>query len=203
MNIREKLTQMGVEHGLFESSAKEIMESVIKEDFDTNMLMGPRWDDDYNDYPESMICVLWITFKRHALVWLNKNQPQHWAKAVFEDSKQSTVATLQSIAKSVQETIHNELSLDEITDIANGYKKMDTAGSIGKYEAQALLFEHHTKYFQKLVNALKQADTTSCKGCSSLTPSHTCLKGNNTEAFSCCYHSIHELVKEVSSVKQY
>jgi hypothetical protein len=143
MTIKEKLIQMGMEHGLFENSAKTIMDSVIQEDINGQNLMYVRWDDDYACYPEMLINTLWITFKRHALKWLNENQPRHWAKPVFEEQMKTAVSDLQMIQKSLSSKI--SISLAHLTAIAGGSMKMESPGDLGMFEARAILIEHQTR----------------------------------------------------------
>ena len=65
----------------FEEQAKEIMDNVISDK--ANEAMNGRWDDSCDGYPQTMLPVLWMSVKDHALKWIEEKQPNHMAKMVL------------------------------------------------------------------------------------------------------------------------
>ncbi len=85
MTIKQKLTALLVEHGLFESQATAVMESVIARDIEFKGGMHERWHHDISGYDSNMILVLWIGVRAAAVTWIDKYKPLHWARGMFVD----------------------------------------------------------------------------------------------------------------------
>ena len=83
MTIREKLTKMLTENGMFDSQAEEVMklaEPRIKELVDDYDLDLNRSSD---EYPTPIYAVLFLSIKPIALEWIEKNIPLAWYKPMF------------------------------------------------------------------------------------------------------------------------
>lgn len=81
MTLEEKLRQLLVEHGLFESQADAVIQSVKADD--ANEAMLGRWGDAVDDYPPQMLAMLWLSTKRHALSYIDANLPLAWFRPLF------------------------------------------------------------------------------------------------------------------------
>lgn len=83
MTLKEKLTAMLVERGLFPDQAKQIMESIITDP--DNKSMSDRWSHDIEEYPEPMLKVLWLVTSTHTLNWIDENLPLASFRPLFEE----------------------------------------------------------------------------------------------------------------------
>ena len=86
MTIEEKLVEMLIENGMFDTQAKEVME-LIKSD-EANETMQGRWRDAPGDYPEVMLAVLWLSTRIKALEWIDENVPQAWYRPMFVEENE-------------------------------------------------------------------------------------------------------------------
>ena len=83
MTVKEKLQEMLVKNGMFESQAKEVMVLAMPElsnlvdDYDIT------FDSSSDDYPAIIYKVLFLALKPIALKWIEENLPNAWYKPVF------------------------------------------------------------------------------------------------------------------------
>ena len=80
MTIRQVLFNRCLGNGLFESQANEILANVL---YEGDNELKSRWNDNYEDYPDAVINVLWLAVCRHAVKWIDANCPKHWARSFF------------------------------------------------------------------------------------------------------------------------
>jgi hypothetical protein len=99
MNVKQKLVEMLVMNGLFESQAETILElaiPVLNEQADningTTVVDGKEipvspykitWDSPANQYPQALYTVWYFMIKPIAYAWLKKNKPQAWCLQMF------------------------------------------------------------------------------------------------------------------------
>lgn len=83
MTTKEKLISMLVERGMFESQAKEVVESSITQINFMTPSYRITWDSRCEDYPDSMYDVWFFIMKPIALNWINENKPNAWFKPMF------------------------------------------------------------------------------------------------------------------------
>lgn len=83
MTIEEKLVEILVSNGMFDTQAKEVLRNVKADK--VNKPMRQRWNDALEDYPEILVNALWINTKQHALKWIDENAPQAWFRPMFTD----------------------------------------------------------------------------------------------------------------------
>lgn len=81
MTIEERLIEMCVDCGMFDTQAKEVLDRVKADK--VNEPMKQRWNDAPEDYPEILFNVIWINTKQHALEWIDENLPQAWFRPMF------------------------------------------------------------------------------------------------------------------------
>ena len=84
MTTREKLENMLVNNGMFESQAKEVMEIAIPE---LNSLVKDyqiTFDRPAMEYPTAVYNVLFLAIKPIALKWIEANVPMAWYKPMFQ-----------------------------------------------------------------------------------------------------------------------
>jgi hypothetical protein len=83
MNFAEKMIELMVANGMFESQAKEVMQGIMKDhDFGGGSMVN-RWDDNIDGYSDVMVHVIWTSVKDEALEWIELNAPQAWFKPMF------------------------------------------------------------------------------------------------------------------------
>jgi hypothetical protein len=83
MTTREKLEQMLVSNGMFESQAKEVMEISIPE---LNNLVEDyqiTFDRPASEYPNVIYNILFLAIKPIALKWIEEKMPMAWYKPMF------------------------------------------------------------------------------------------------------------------------
>jgi hypothetical protein len=83
MQTREKLEQMLVSNGMFESQAKEVMEISIPE---LNNLVEDyqiTFDRPASEYPNVIYNILFLAIKPIALKWIEEKMPMAWYKPMF------------------------------------------------------------------------------------------------------------------------
>ncbi len=78
--IKTYLEEQCVQHGLWPKEAEAVVAAQYN-DLDDNMKL--RWNHNASDYPLPMLAVLFMGTKRHALAYIDKNKPQHWARLMF------------------------------------------------------------------------------------------------------------------------
>ena len=78
MTIEENLIEMLVNDGMDDAQAKQVMERVKADKINDAM-----WSHDIEDYPESLLDLLWLSTKGHALEWIDANLPLAWFRPMF------------------------------------------------------------------------------------------------------------------------
>lgn len=84
MTAREKLEQMLVNNGMFESQAKNVMEIAIPE---LNNILDDykfTFDRPASEYPNVIYNILFLHIKPIALKWIEENVPMAWFKPMFQ-----------------------------------------------------------------------------------------------------------------------
>ncbi len=95
MNVREKLQEFLIQHGMFMDQAKEVMELAIpvlekqaadlsetSEGENTNPYII-TWESPSESYPDALYQVWWLVIKPIALKWIDDNKPMAWFREVF------------------------------------------------------------------------------------------------------------------------
>ena len=81
MTIEDKIREMLVERGMFDSQAVEVVEAMKVDKI--NEPMEHRWMDEADDYPPQMLTILWIGAKHQALKYIDANCPKAWFRPMF------------------------------------------------------------------------------------------------------------------------
>lgn len=84
MTTKEKLIQILIDNGLFESQAEEVMEIAIPE---LNSLIenySITWNRPSEEYPDVIYNILFNSMKPTVLKWIEENKPQAWFKPMFQ-----------------------------------------------------------------------------------------------------------------------
>ena len=84
MTTREKLENMLFNMGLFEEQAKSIIDESIPE---LEKLTGGykiTFESPANEYPDMLFDVWFITVKKVAKNWIEKNIPMAWFRPMFD-----------------------------------------------------------------------------------------------------------------------
>jgi hypothetical protein len=82
VTIREKMTSLLVNHGLWPKEAAEVMRREVEAA--PNELMRHRWDDPAEDYPQPLLVALWVGVRTRAVSYLKETKPEHFAIRVLE-----------------------------------------------------------------------------------------------------------------------
>jgi hypothetical protein len=80
MKIKEKLKELLINHGIFDTWADDI----LKIEQDSNQAMTGRWDDLVEDYPDVLINVLWVSTKYTAKKYVIEKCPSAWFLPALE-----------------------------------------------------------------------------------------------------------------------
>ena len=81
MTIEDKIREMLVEHGMFENDAAAVVETMKADE--ANEPMAHRWNDNIEDYPPSILVVLWMEARNVALEYIDANCPKAWFRPMF------------------------------------------------------------------------------------------------------------------------
>lgn len=84
MTTREKLEDMLINCGMFDSQAKEVIDISIPELDEVAGNYRITFDRPANEYPEPIFDILFLHIKPIALKWIKQNKPEAWFKGVFE-----------------------------------------------------------------------------------------------------------------------
>ncbi len=84
MTIKEKLQNMLVSKGMFDSQAKEVIELAIPELNDLCNDYNINFDGCSSTYPNAIYNILFLAIKPIALNWIEEKQPFAWYKPIFE-----------------------------------------------------------------------------------------------------------------------
>ena len=81
MTFEDKIKEMLVEHGMFENDAAAIVETMKADE--VNEPMAHRWNDSVEDYPQSVLIILWASARATALEYIDANCPKAWFRPMF------------------------------------------------------------------------------------------------------------------------
>ncbi len=79
MTLRECLHDYLTERGLWPKEADEVIN--IYQDKENSM--AHRWGDKQEDYPPQLLTVLFVAVRHETVLWIDKNKPKHFARAMF------------------------------------------------------------------------------------------------------------------------
>ncbi len=79
MTIAQFLTKHLKDNGLCPEELDVVLEATKADDADVRK----RWNDDIEGYPIQMKATLIFIANKHALRWIQANDPGHWAKCMF------------------------------------------------------------------------------------------------------------------------
>jgi len=82
MTIINKLVTLLTDHGLWPNEIAEVL-SIIKSAPENESMTG-RWDDEESDYPPAIMTLAWMSAKAHAIDYLEKTKPKHFALALLK-----------------------------------------------------------------------------------------------------------------------
>lgn len=82
MTTKERLIEMCVSKGMFESQAKEVVEIAVKK-IDNLDNYKTTWDRPASEYPDALYAVMFLTVKDVAIKWIDKNLPKAWFRELF------------------------------------------------------------------------------------------------------------------------
>ena len=90
MTTRQKFEEMLYNMGIFETTAKEIMDFAIKE-IDKQKTDGDpyqiTWHRPASEYPEAFYNVVFaVKIKHQVFAWAEKNMPKAWWKPMFAEN---------------------------------------------------------------------------------------------------------------------
>lgn len=81
MNFKTKLIEMLVANGLSDRQAEKVMDALMSQPRTETTFN--HWEDNVDAYPPVMLQVLWAGAKRQAIIFIEKEIPEHWAKPMF------------------------------------------------------------------------------------------------------------------------
>jgi hypothetical protein len=67
--------------GLSSTQAKAIISEMLEGEKDSSM--ASRWQDDPEEYPESMFGVIWLICKHYASAYIDRVCPEAWFRPCF------------------------------------------------------------------------------------------------------------------------
>lgn len=74
MTFEEFCMKFLTERGMLDDQAKAVMEQV--KSAEENESMADRWNDDIEEYPQSMMGIVVFAIKHHAIKWIDDNLPK-------------------------------------------------------------------------------------------------------------------------------
>ncbi len=83
--FEQALTDKLIQHGMFDSQAKEVIEIAKKNEMFKDT-MEDRWHDKIDGYPPMIMNIMWIGLKHIALEWIEQNKPQAFFRSMFVDN---------------------------------------------------------------------------------------------------------------------
>ena len=81
MTFEDKIKSMLFERGMFENDAAAVIEMMKADEIHESM--AHRWNDNTEDYPQSLLSVLWHSAKDTALKYIDANCPLAWFRPMF------------------------------------------------------------------------------------------------------------------------
>ena len=85
MTVKEKLTNMLIERGMFLPQANEVMELAVPQLNDLVEDYSVSLNSNSTDYPQVIYNVLFMSIRPVALKWIDDNLPQAWYRDMFVD----------------------------------------------------------------------------------------------------------------------
>jgi hypothetical protein len=85
MTVKEKLTNMLIERGMFLPQANEVMELAVPKLNDLVEDYSVSLNSNSTDYPQVIYNVLFMSIRPVALKWIDDNLPQAWYRDMFVD----------------------------------------------------------------------------------------------------------------------
>ncbi len=82
MTIKNTVKEKLINHGLWPQEADDIVENVILAP--ENEAMKDLWNDHAEGYPEQITSLAWFSAKLHAIEFLEKNKPMHFALNILK-----------------------------------------------------------------------------------------------------------------------
>jgi hypothetical protein len=86
MKIREKMSCMLVERGIFPRDAATIISKYVEE---TDAIDDRIMDEDVSAYPPQMLAAVFMGLKSSTVEWIDANCPGHWARPLFVEKDSS------------------------------------------------------------------------------------------------------------------
>lgn len=81
MTIKEKMSAMLVDSGLWPNEATAVLDALAVDP--EQQAMAHRWNDDAEGYPPQLHTALWMTVSRAAVAWIDANKPMHFARMML------------------------------------------------------------------------------------------------------------------------
>ncbi len=82
MTTKEKLIDMCVSRGMFETDAVKVVESAVSE-IDSFGDYRTTWDRPAEEYPPTLYAVMFLTVQEHAIKYIDEHYPRAWFREVF------------------------------------------------------------------------------------------------------------------------
>lgn len=83
MTVRDKLTEMMVNSGLWPKEADAVIKSL--DDDENYKALVDVLNKPWEEYPHPFHGVAWATIRNLALKWIDANKPMHFARRSFVD----------------------------------------------------------------------------------------------------------------------
>ncbi len=84
MTVKDKLFNMLIERGMFDSQAEKVMEKAIPELINLVEYYSISFNRPSDEYPKPIYDVLFLAIKPIALKWIEENIPMAWYKPMFQ-----------------------------------------------------------------------------------------------------------------------
>lgn len=84
MTTKEKLKDMLVQNGMFESQAEKVLEIAIPKIEAATPEYRVTWNRPANEYPESVYKIMWTYARAAAKDWIAENAPKAWYRPIFD-----------------------------------------------------------------------------------------------------------------------
>lgn len=81
MTLRDWSVNYLTRKGLWPEEARTVVDGFAGSE--SARPMGGRWGEDASAYPEVMLNVLSLSLDAEAVLWIDANKPQHWARGMF------------------------------------------------------------------------------------------------------------------------
>ena len=84
MTTKEKLIQMCVNRGMFESDATQVVEMAMPEIDELDPNHKITWNYPSDGYPDQFYAVMFLAVSKKAIEWIDKNKPKAWFRGMFQ-----------------------------------------------------------------------------------------------------------------------